>query len=214
MPNDQTTELTEELKRFQAEKEKIRRIVGQIGKKSSPKREKVVTIVLAVLLILLFAADMSRYLLGISVPLPPLFSFELGILLVSLKIIWMIHKQTRVEHFQFWILNSIEFRIDQVSSQLRDIETRCRDVQNGEQGTSERLRVSRDADATERVPPQDKTYALLDGGPWSLMAAVGVDTADVIRQLADSISLLDVTQRAGPNATLQSRGGRGMRNAG
>jgi hypothetical protein len=41
---------------------------------------------------------------------------------VSLKIIWMIYKQTKVEHFQFWILNSIEFRLNNVSKQLNDIE--------------------------------------------------------------------------------------------
>ena len=47
---------------------------------------------------------------------------ELGILLVSVKIVWMIHKQTKVEHFQFWILNSIEFRLNDLSNRLRSIE--------------------------------------------------------------------------------------------
>ncbi len=131
MRSDQIAELTEDLKQFQAEKEKVRKIVGQIGGTGSPKREKVVTTVFAGLLLLLFAADISRHLLGISVPLPPLFSLELGILLVSIKIIWMIHNQTRVEHFQFWILNSLEFRIDQISNRLDDIETLCRDIQSG-----------------------------------------------------------------------------------
>ena len=138
MRSDQIAELTEDLKQFQAEKEKIRRIVGQIGGAGSPKREKAVTIVFAVLLILLFVVDISRHLIGISVPLPPLFSLELGILLVSIKIIWMIHNQTRVEHFQFWILTSLEFRIDQVSNRLDDIETLCREIQNGESGMDER----------------------------------------------------------------------------
>ncbi len=35
---------------------------------------------------------------------------------------WMIHKQARVEHFQFWILNSIEFRLNDVSKKLSRIE--------------------------------------------------------------------------------------------
>jgi hypothetical protein len=135
---DQIAELTEELKQFQEEKEKIRIIVGQIGGTGSPKRDKAVTTVFVVLLLLLFAADVSRHILGISVPLPPLFSIEVGVLLVSIKIIWMLHNQTRIEHFQFWILNSIEFRIDQMSNRLRNIESQFREIQNGEQNTSER----------------------------------------------------------------------------
>jgi len=124
--------MTEELKQFQVEQEKIRRIVGQIGGKGSPKQEKIVTITFATLLVLLFMADAARHVLGIAIPLPPLFSLEVGVLMVSIKIIWMIHKQTRVEHFQFWILNSIEFRIDQISKRLHDLEKQIRETCVGE----------------------------------------------------------------------------------
>jgi len=134
---DQIAELTEELRRFQEEKETIRSVVGQIGGKTSRKRDKVITTVFITLLILLFTADVARHILGISVPLPPLFSIEVGVLLVSIKIIWMIHNQTRIEHFQFWILNSIEFRIDQMSNRLRNIEKQFREMQHGEQSASE-----------------------------------------------------------------------------
>jgi hypothetical protein len=34
----------------------------------------------------------------------------------------MMHKSTKVEHFQFWILNSIEFRLNDVAKQLRNLE--------------------------------------------------------------------------------------------
>ena len=66
--------------------------------------------------------DALRHVVGIPIPLPPLFSIELGILLVSVKIIWMIHKQTKVEHFQFWILNTIEFRLNEISKKISAIE--------------------------------------------------------------------------------------------
>jgi hypothetical protein len=49
---------------------------------------------------------------------------ELVLLLVSLKIIWMIHRQTKVDHFQFWVLNSIEFQINMMSKRLRELEER------------------------------------------------------------------------------------------
>jgi len=133
---DSMEDLTEELKQFQTEKEKIRRIVGQIGGKNSPRRDRAVTTAFVVLLLLLFIVDISRHLLGISVPLPPLFSVEIGVLLVSIKIIWMIHSQTRVEHFQFWILNSIEFRLEQMSNRLRTLEHRLGEAQHGEKDTA------------------------------------------------------------------------------
>jgi hypothetical protein len=41
---------------------------------------------------------------------------------VSLKIIWMIHAQTKVDHFQFWILNSIEFRMNMVSRRIAELD--------------------------------------------------------------------------------------------
>jgi len=47
-------------------------------------------------------------------------------LLVSIKIIWMIHKQGKLEHFQFWILNSIEFRLNDVSRRMKDIEKKLK----------------------------------------------------------------------------------------
>lgn len=133
MTDPQTAELFEELKHFQAEKEKIRMIIGQVGGRQSAARQKTITTVFLVVLALLFIADVCRHLLHLSVPLPPLFSIEIGVLLVSIKIILMIHNQSRVEHFQFWILNSIEFRVDQISKRMGEIERRLREGVAAEQ---------------------------------------------------------------------------------
>lgn len=113
-------DLQEELEQFRAEKEKIRDIVGQIGGVRSRRRETIVNITFIVLMLVLLCLDILRELLQVEVPLPHLFSLELGILLVSIKIVWMIHMHGRVEHFQFWILNSIEFRLDNLCRQLRN----------------------------------------------------------------------------------------------
>ena len=137
MPANQIAELTRELRQFQVEKENIRRIVGQFGGTEFLRREKIATIIFIVLLTLLFIADISRHVFGLDVPLPPLFSIEIGILLVSFKVIWMVHNQTRVEHFQFWILNAIEFRIDQISKRLYSIEKQISKAQNVEADEAE-----------------------------------------------------------------------------
>jgi hypothetical protein len=124
-PTD-TEVLKEELEQFRREKEQIRKVVGRIGGKASAKRDKVINVAFVLAIVTLFSLDFLRHLLGISVPLAPLLSIEVGLLLVSLKIIWMIHKQAKLEHFQFWILNSIEFRLNDVAKRMRELDQRLR----------------------------------------------------------------------------------------
>ena len=115
--------LKEELDQFKKEKEKIRQLMGQIGGKNTKKTDKRINALFGILIILLFLGDIARHFMHIDIPLPPLFSLEIGVLLISIKIIWMMHKSTKVEHFQFWILNSIEFRINDIAKQIRKLET-------------------------------------------------------------------------------------------
>ena len=93
--------LKEELEQFKAEKEKIRKLVGQIGGQKSDLQDRIINTTFVVVIMLLFTADILRHFFEIHIPFPTFFSLELGILLVSIKIIWMIHRQTKVEHFQF-----------------------------------------------------------------------------------------------------------------
>jgi len=114
--------LLEELEQFRKEKERIRMLVGQIGGKHSQKHDQYMNIGFIAALVVLFLVDILRHVFHINVPLPQMFSIELAVLLVSVKIIWMIHKGTKVEHFQFWVLNSIEFRLNDLSKHIREIE--------------------------------------------------------------------------------------------
>jgi hypothetical protein len=114
--------LMEELEQFRKEKERIRHLVGQIGGKHSQRKDNIINIVFIVAMVVLFAIDLLRHLFHVDVPLPQMFSIELAVLLVSIKIIWMIHRGTKVEHFQFWVLNSIEFRLNDITKRLREID--------------------------------------------------------------------------------------------
>ena len=122
MNDSESVSLQEELESFRREKEKIRNVVGQIGGVRSAGVDKMVNIIFISAIAVLFFLDVFRHISHLQIPLPPLFSLELGMLLVSIKIIWMIHKQMKVEHFQFWILNSIEFRLNELSKQIRQIQ--------------------------------------------------------------------------------------------
>jgi hypothetical protein len=112
--------LEKELSAFREEKEKIRGIIGQIGGAESKFWDRILNIVFIVFILLLIAVDVARPFTDLAW-IPSLVSLEIGVLLVSLKIIWMIHKQAKVEHFQFWILNSIEFRLNEISNKVNDI---------------------------------------------------------------------------------------------
>ncbi|MCD6204864.1 MAG: hypothetical protein J7L22_04295 [Candidatus Marinimicrobia bacterium] len=127
---DDNVSLENELEHFRQEKEKIRNLIGQIGGKGSAKQDLIINLLFLALVITLFIFDIMRHVYHVSLPLPPLFSIEFGILVVSIKIVWMIYKQTKVEHFQFWILNSIEFRLNNLSKQMNDIEQKIENFQN------------------------------------------------------------------------------------
>ena len=128
MTRPKITELQEELEQFRKEKERIKNFIGAIGAKTSTRQDKILNICFITAIVILFVLDTMRHILKFDIPLPPLFSIEIGLLLVSIKIIWMIRKQMKVEHFQFWILNSIEYRINDVSKRLTRIENEIKKV--------------------------------------------------------------------------------------
>lgn len=115
--------MREELEHYWKEKEKVRQLVGQIGGKHNSKRHLILNIIFLVVVGLLFLFDLARHVFDFQISgFPALLSIEFAILLVSLKVIWMIHTKTKVDHFQFWILNSIEFQMNNMAMRVRKIE--------------------------------------------------------------------------------------------
>jgi hypothetical protein len=114
--------LLQELEHYRSEKERIRRILGQIGGAANLKLDRIVNILFLVVVASLFVLDIVRELLHLAFwGLPHFLSTQLAIFLISLKIVWMIHRQSRVDHFQFWILSSIEFQINMLTRRLEEL---------------------------------------------------------------------------------------------
>jgi len=109
-------EIIAELKEFEREREQVKEILGRIGGQSFSKKDIWINIIFLVVILGLFILELTTEFL------PRLFSLELGVLMVSIKIVFMIHSQQKVNHFQFWILNSIEFRMNDMSKKLQNIE--------------------------------------------------------------------------------------------
>jgi len=116
--------LQEELEHFRCERERIRKVLGCIGGTAGTAGDRAANGVFVTGLVVVFGLWVAREIVRLPFDLPPMLSLELGVLLVSLKIVWMIQRQGKVEHFQFWILSSIEFRLDCMARQLREIESR------------------------------------------------------------------------------------------
>ena len=126
---EETKALRTELEHYKTERERIRDIVGQVGGKTTKRRDFVINMVFLALVIGAFGFDLVRSLAGWRIPfLPQHILLEVAVLLVSLKIIWMIHTQAKVSHFQFWILSSIEFQINMLTRRMTELENATRKV--------------------------------------------------------------------------------------
>lgn len=94
-------DLHQELGHFQQEKERVRKIIGQIGGIPKFRTKAINTLFIAVIaisvIVSVFAGDKWRLLM-----------IELAMVTLSLKIIYLIHCQMKINHFKFWILSSIE----------------------------------------------------------------------------------------------------------
>lgn len=120
---DEMDALRAELEHYKTQRQRIRDIIGQIGGKTGRRLHAAVNILFLVLVLGAFAFDVVRHLVGWEMPyLPTTLVLEIAVLLVSLKIIWMIHTQSKVDHFQFWVLNTIEFQINVLSRRFMALE--------------------------------------------------------------------------------------------
>ncbi|MGL4425212.1 MAG: hypothetical protein ACRCZR_06740 [Cetobacterium sp.] len=108
-------QLKEELQEFQKEKESIRNIVGQIGGSSS-KQSKIINTLLIVIIVALLVLG------GIFNRIDPSLAVQVAILFGVMKLIWMYYESQKASHFQFWILNSLEFRINEIYKKVKKIE--------------------------------------------------------------------------------------------
>lgn len=109
-------ELKEELESFKEEKERIRAIVGKIG--GVPTfNSTLFNVIFAVLIVL----SLTISLLSGEGTLR-LLMIELATVLISLKIIYLIHCQARVNHFKLWVLSSIEWRLNELMKMVRSVK--------------------------------------------------------------------------------------------
>lgn len=109
-------ELLADLEEYNREKEHIRAMLGKIGGKGYSHKDNIINIGFLSIILILFVLEITTHFL------PSFVSIEVSVLLVSIKIVWMIHSQQKFNHFQFWILNTLEFRVNDMTRRIRKIE--------------------------------------------------------------------------------------------
>ena len=111
---DEINDLKAELEHFEHEKERIRAVIGRIG--GVPKfRTKLINILFMVIIIAAGIVSILKDDLR-------LLMVELTTIMLSVKIIYMIHIQTRVNHFKFWMLSAIEMRIIEMMDLVKQLK--------------------------------------------------------------------------------------------
>lgn len=113
-------ELESEIRSFEKERENIRRIIGRIGGAPTHKG-RVINVIFIIMVLSVFAMSIIW---GGRVRF---FMIEVGILLLSIKLIYFLESHIRLNHFQFWILSSLEWRLDKIDKTLKKME---KQVQN------------------------------------------------------------------------------------
>ncbi|NIZ41227.1 hypothetical protein PVA45_06890 [Entomospira entomophila] len=106
----------EEIQEYKAEQDQVKSMMGAIGGSHTDRKEKIISVLLILVLILTFS-------LGYIIPgFSKFLAIELGILLVSIKVMIVMHQQQKMQHFQFWILNSIEWKITRLEKQHTELK--------------------------------------------------------------------------------------------
>ncbi len=117
---DEIVDLKHELENFEKDKERIRGILGKIG--GVPKFEtKLVNILFVIMIVTSMVASVVggeklRWL-----------SIEIATVALSVKIIYLMHCQMKTNHFKFWMLSSIEWRINEINKTVRQIKKKIGD---------------------------------------------------------------------------------------
>ena len=112
MIEEEISDLKEEIEHFKKEKERVRGIVGSIGGMPTFNTKLFNTIFLITVVILLIISFMVEGKLHLIMS-------DLAIFAISLKIMLLMHNEARVNHFELWVLTSLEWKVNEISKQLK-----------------------------------------------------------------------------------------------
>lgn len=115
--------LKQEFQEYQKEKKSISEIIRKAeGRNNS--QHKIISVVFALLIVGILVAGFILHRLTLVQTL------EIATLLAVLKVIWMFYDLQKSTHFEFWLLNSLEFRLNEIDKRTRKIEKMLQKEEN------------------------------------------------------------------------------------
>ncbi|HUW70424.1 MAG TPA: hypothetical protein VMX33_09320 [bacterium] len=111
--NDES--INDEIAEFHRERARIRQLMGQIGGVQYSKADTVINVFFIVMVLGFFGIELFFH------PLPTTVSIEIGVFLISIKMLWMIHANQKFNHFVFWVLNTVEYRLNANAKALEEL---------------------------------------------------------------------------------------------
>ena len=115
-------EILREINEYNKERDQIKMMLGKIGGTAYSSVDMIINILFLSIILFLFILELTTHWL------PSYISLEVSVLLVSIKIVWMIHSQYKFNHFQFWILNSIEYRMNSIAGKMKKMEKEVEEI--------------------------------------------------------------------------------------
>lgn len=112
--------LKDDLAAYEREQKEWRKMIARSKIQENARLFDFINSILFVLIVGLFVVQLVFH------PMSDIFSLETALFLVSLKLIMMIHSAARFNHFQFWILHSIETRVEGLNERLDRIEDKLK----------------------------------------------------------------------------------------
>lgn len=104
------------MEEFAKEREKLRKTIGEIGGQHN-RQYYIVSTIFAILILVLLVLGVALHKIELQI------SLEIIIMIGIFKILWMFYQVQKSIHFEFWILNSIEFRINEMDIRMKKIES-------------------------------------------------------------------------------------------
>ena len=111
-------QLKEDLNDFLKEKEELREVIGKIGGNNNSQAKIITSLFMGIVLVIFVTGIILKQ-------LSPMTTLLLLLLIISFKIIWMLQQMQKSMHFQFWVLNSIEIRINELDKRQNGRATVC-----------------------------------------------------------------------------------------
>jgi hypothetical protein len=111
----------EEVERFLADREKIRRIIGSIGGKPT-RHERIINIIFFIVVGVLFIIAL------LPVHISKFLTIEIAVLLVSFKLLYFMYNEAKLNHFEFWMLSTMEWRLNEIGKSLSAINKSTREI--------------------------------------------------------------------------------------